>query len=173
MTKGAYVTATDTNPLPLALLKMAAQHQLVPGSGSLTTAYLDILAPGKGTGLGAEVGWDLLRDCDVLVAADCLYNKALSLELAKCCLFVLGQTGLNKTVLVADSQGFHRADFLNALSEGWKSLEKSPLRPEMPPDVELVKMVDVCGSGLLLEGDLTYNITVALLTIRAGPPIPT
>lgn len=212
---GASVTATDTNPLVLRLLRLAAAD-LNPREGSLRTAFFDILDPTAKTPLSflaeegeGEVGpasppagdlidnfprtsLDLLRSCDVLVAADCIYNKLLARGLARCCLDAWaggnGTVGADH-VLAADSQGFHRADFWDALVEGWEraTLARSSSRSALgvhrtdkssiesvcttsensgmssPPPLEAVRMNNVRGSGLILSGDLEYNITVHVL----------
>jgi len=234
---GAHVMATDTNPLPLALLRKASQvaaaaaaaaavHSTANataaaaatggvgavggGFGSLQTAYFDILDPGapapswahaqksreksefrregsegvdEAAGISdflAAEGWDLLLSCDLLVAADCIYNAPLAAALAGCCLAAWTgdkkqgseglplRVGVGASVLVADSQGFHKADFLNALKDGWPAVALSPTPATgvsllNPPELIPVAMKNVSGSGLLIEGDLNYNITVHTL----------
>jgi hypothetical protein len=158
-------------------------------------------------------GWDLLLGCDLLVAADCIYNKPLARALARCCVAAWagvvpaaaaaadsGTQTLSKSepvtechskqlvtgasVLVADSQGFHKTDFLNALKEFWPfhgapnqgfaqnaGSDQSATRDDLSasssvldgPRLLSVAMENVSGSGLLLDGDLNYNITVRAL----------
>lgn len=63
---GADVLATDINDLPLALLEYAAAQPCNEGAGSLTTAKFDLL------------GDEPLPPCDLLIAADCIYNLPLA-----------------------------------------------------------------------------------------------
>ena len=207
------VVATDTNPVPLALLRRGASATTGNGDGTkedpaggapamrLTTAFFDILNSSAA-----------LPDCDVLLAADCIYNKELAEGLARRCVEAAcgdagtvgeggrrGRSGEDQasvleggrrggaSVLLADSQGFHRADFMAALSRYWPPEPPTSEQASIPrrgnpavmtahPDwwypapvaFEEVKMENVQGSGLLIEGDLEYNITVRLLFL---PPL--
>ena len=115
---GAKVVATDSNPLPLALLEYASTRQHVNADGS-----------GSGSGWGSELGslrsmpLNILSDeklprCDLLIGADCIYNAGLARALADRCLEAWAR---GADVMVADSQGFHRADFYDRLVEGWEA----------------------------------------------------
>jgi len=84
-------------------------------------------------------------------------------------------------------QGFHRADFETAIDRGWtqaaaaratlcekaknsgasssgEGMNTHPPENCVRPALESVSM-RVVGSGLLLEGDLDYTITVKLLSL--------
>ena len=144
------VIATDINPLSLQLLGYGAQR--MEGIGNVVEAvHFDLFSS------------EPLPPCDILVAADTLYNEHLAKQVghrlheAIVRSFDVGSSPTK--VLVTDSQQFHGTDFLqekemvelNALFEqgGWKPLQW-----------EIEKLKNVRGSGVLIDEDQTYDVNV-------------
>ncbi len=144
------VIATDINPLSLQLLGYGAQR--MEGIGNVVEAmHFDLFSS------------EQLPPCDILVAADTLYNEHLARQVghrlheAIVRSFDVGDSPTK--VLVTDSQQFHGTDFLqekemvelNALFQqgGWKPLQW-----------ELEKLKNVRGSGVLIDEDQTYDVDV-------------
>lgn len=102
-----------------------------------------------------DLFWDeALPRCDVLVAADVLYNEALAQRVGERVLEVLERNPRPK-VIVTDSQKFHGTDFLRGLNrkKGWNLVWEEYL------------MKNHTGSGLLVEGDQVYDVKARVLVV--------
>ena len=96
-----------------------------------------------------------LPDCDVVVAADILYNEQLAKQVARrCCeIFQLPETN-RPTLIVTDSQKFHGTNFLNLLKDEYPNLKW-----------EERTLHNVTGSGILIEEDQTYDVKARILVL--------
>jgi hypothetical protein len=87
-----------------------------------------------------------LPACDIMVAADVLYNSNLASHVGRRCREAL-EKGVK--ILVTDSQRF--SDFIPELSEHFEvSWEERILH-------------DFTGSGVMINEDQTYNVTARVL----------
>jgi predicted nicotinamide N-methyase len=93
-----------------------------------------------------------LPQCDVMVAADVLYNEHLALHVGRRCLEAV-QKGVK--VLVTDSQRF--TDLLPDLNQR--------LDAEPPMQWNETRLDAFTGSGVMVDEDQTYNVTVRVLGI--------
>lgn len=87
-----------------------------------------------------------LPDCDILIAADVLYNANLAAHVGRRCREALGK---QIRVLVTDSQRF--SDFIPELNKYF------------PVSWEERILHDFTGSGVMVNEDQTYNVTVRVL----------
>ncbi|KAL7548544.1 hypothetical protein ACHAWF_011829 [Thalassiosira exigua] len=149
----AKVVATDVNPLTLKLLEHGAKCD--DRMGSVEARHFD---------LSSE---EPLPRCDIVVAADVLYNPELAMQVGRRLHEAIVRSfeeGTTPTkVIVTDSQKFHGTDFLEELGElrelnslfrenGWE-----PLRWEMH------KLENVEGSGVLVDEDQVYDVEVRMI----------
>ena len=100
-----------------------------------------------------DVRKDSLPACDVLVAADVFYSKDLSIACGRACGAAL-RSKKRPVLISTDSQRYagHTAAFLEALDVDFARFERTTL----PSFV---------GSGLLVEGDQTYDAHVDVLML--------
>lgn len=148
------VVATDINPLTLQLLEYGARDDARIGD-AVEGAYFDLFAP------------DPLPPCDVLVAADVLYNAALAEQVGRrvheAIVRSFEEGAAPARVVVTDSQRFHGTDFLetcaelrdlNALfaDEGWERLAW-----------ETRTLERVRGSGVLVDEDQVYDVEARMI----------
>ena len=148
------VIATDINPLSLQLLEYGAIRIEGIASEVVEAKYFDLFSS------------DPLPECDILVAADTLYNTDLARQVGHRlheAIIRSFEDGLTPTrIIVTDSQKFHGTNFLAEqemmalnviLKEGkWKPLQW-----------ELETLNDFVGSGVLIDDDQTYDVDVRLL----------
>ena len=148
------VIATDINPLSLQLLEYGAIRIEGIASEVVEAKYFDLFSS------------DPLPECDILVAADTLYNADLARQVGHRlheAIIRSFEDGLTPTrIIVTDSQKFHGTNFLAEqemmalnviLKEGkWKPLQW-----------ELETLNDFVGSGVLIDDDQTYDVDVRLL----------
>lgn len=93
-----------------------------------------------------------LPECDVMIAADVLYNEHLASHVGKRCLEALCK---GKKILVTDSQRFtnlvpdlnRHLDIHDAVA--WKERH----------------LDSFTGSGVMVDEDQTYNVTVRVLAV--------
>lgn len=97
---------------------------------------------------------DRLPRCDILVAADVLYNGQLGQQLGLRCQEVLAWEKPPK-ILVSDSQQFPGTDFVPALNK--------KLGTDF--DWEQREIDAFTGSGVLLDEDQTYPVNARVLCI--------
>mmetsp|Transcript_18598 Transcript_18598/g.27648 ORF Transcript_18598/g.27648 Transcript_18598/m.27648 type:complete len:300 (-) Transcript_18598:31-930(-) len=137
------VLATDIHPTTMQLLEHGARHA---GVGHVVeTQFYDI-----------KKRDEPLPECDILVAADVLYNSRLAARIGDVCFRAL-QRDPNVKILVSDSQRFSDTDFVPLLSKG---LRDESIRWEER------YLRDFSGSGVLIDEDQTYNATVRVLAIN-------
>mmetsp|Transcript_12481 Transcript_12481/g.25924 ORF Transcript_12481/g.25924 Transcript_12481/m.25924 type:complete len:355 (-) Transcript_12481:117-1181(-) len=138
------VIATDISKLVLKLLNYGAER-----------AGLGDIIEGRVFDLFSE---EELPDCDVVVAADVLYNELLGMQMGLRCTEILSRPNPPK-LIVTDSQRFHGTDFLPFVN--------AVLEKEGKPQIqwEEHKLEGFTGSGMLVEGDQTYDVTARMLSI--------
>jgi predicted nicotinamide N-methyase len=100
-----------------------------------------------------DVRRDTLPACDVLVAADVFYSKDLSIACGRACGAAL-RTKKRPVLISTDSQRYagHTDAFLEALDVDFARFERTTLP-------------DFVGSGLLVEGDQTYDAHIDVLML--------
>ena len=147
----ASVIACDINAVTLGLLGDAARDG---GVGDVISTKVFDLA-----------GDEPLPRCDVCVFADVLYSKDLSLHIARRCDEALRQADYDGSasanppwLLLTDSQRFHSDLFLSALNER--------RQPSPPLEWERDRLESFTGSGILIEGDQTYDAQICCLDVR-------
>uniref|UniRef100_A0A7S2RH83 Calmodulin-lysine N-methyltransferase n=1 Tax=Rhizochromulina marina TaxID=1034831 RepID=A0A7S2RH83_9STRA len=144
---GGKVIASDVSPLTLEILNWTLVSQVPDAEVSLL--HFDILSD------------DPLPPCDVLISADCIYNRELATRLGERCIEAWSS---GSAVLLADSQGFHRREFTLSLEASWAESPR-PL-PDLP-SIMIANLTDIVGSGLFMEEDIRYNISVRMLELVA------
>ena len=104
-----------------------------------------------------------LPPCDILVAADILYNDDLARQVGHRLYEAITHSSPPK-VIITDSQKFHGTNFLEELKElrelnahlkenGWEILRW-----------ETRKLKDICGSGVLVDEDQVYDVDVRMIS---------
>lgn len=91
-----------------------------------------------------------LPECDVVVAADVLYNEHLATHVGKRCLEAIQN---HCRILVSDSQRF--TDLLPLLNR----------HLDTPVKWKEKRLDSFTGSGVMVDEDQTYNVTVRVLTV--------
>ena len=148
------VIATDINSLTLKLLEYGASNDVRIGD-NLCGEYFDLFS-GKP-----------LPACDILVAADVLYNPELAAQVGLRLhesitrSFNVGITPLK--VIITDSQKFHGTNFLEQTE--LRDLN-SLLRESNVEHLEWksFKLENVCGSGVLVDEDQIYDADVRMIS---------
>jgi predicted nicotinamide N-methyase len=135
------VIALDISPLALQLLQLGAEQA---GVGEMVEA----------------VEWDLfscqpLPKCDILVAADVLYNAELAQQIGIRVMEVLKWES-PPALLITDSQRFHGTDFLGGVNEVFPNRD--------PLQWEYFELQNVRGSGILIAEDQTYDSTTRMVS---------
>jgi predicted nicotinamide N-methyase len=148
------VIATDINPLTLKLLAYGANDD-VRVDDNFSGEYFDLFSDNP------------LPTCDILVAADVLYNPELAnqvgtrLHEAVIRSFDTGDAPLK--VIVTDSQQFHGTNFLDqpdlhALNSLFEENNFERL------EWKSYKLENVCGSGVLVDEDQTYDVAARMIS---------
>jgi len=148
------VVATDINPLTLKLLEYGAKND--DRIADLVEArYFDMFSS------------EPLPPCDILVAADVLYNpdlaKQLGRRLHEAIVRSFDEGSPPTKVIITDSQKFHGTNFLDELIEmqelnalfkegNWEQLKW-----------ETQKLESVCGSGVLVDEDQVYDVDARVI----------
>ena len=136
------VIATDISKLTLKLLKHGAEQA---GLGEIIEPLqFDLYSKER------------LPECDIVVAADVLYNEELAKQIGKRCVEVLNRPNAPKLV-VTDSQRFHGTDFLGDINEDLSSIG-------IELKWEYFMLGNITGSGVMIEGDQTYDAKTRLVT---------
>jgi predicted nicotinamide N-methyase len=135
------VIATDISKLTLKLLNYGADYA---GLG-------DIIQPVQFDLYSKE----LLPECDIVVAADVLYNEDLARQIGKRCVELLSRANAPKLV-VTDSQRFHGTDFLSDVNDQLMDIGK-----ELKWEYFLLQ--NITGSGVMVEGDQIYDAKVRMV----------
>ena len=148
------VIATDINSLSLQLLEYGAERMEGIGSNVIEAKYFDLFSS------------DPLPECDILVAADTLYNAELATQVGNRLHEAIVRSfeeGSSPTkIIVSDSQRFHGTNFLelekmNDLNRIFIEGHWQPLRWEME------SLNNFCGSGVLIDDDQTYDVEVRII----------
>lgn len=138
----AHVLATDNYPLTLALLEYATKRAGL--SHVIDTTLFDICSQ------------DPLPDCDIVIAADVLYNDVLAKEVGRRCVEALSKVPQPR-LIVTDSQRFHGTDFLDSIN-----CERSD-QYKLHWEEKNLEQVEV--SGILINDDQKINVKARLLSI--------
>lgn len=126
------------------------------------------------TTLSSKTVFDLfsnepLPKCDIIVAADVLYNEELATQIGRRCLEALKPLSPSSPppkLIVTDSQNFHGTDFLGMVN-GHED------RVGLPPLVwEVEVLANFTGSGVMIEEDQLYDVTVRTLSTGWGAVEP-
>ena len=138
-----HVIATDNNPMSLAILDHSISsapfcHDIVE------TRIFDVFSS------------ESLPPCDVLVAADVLYNEQLAGQIGRRFVEALSLDPI-PTIVITDSQRFHGTDFLETINS-----QRSKNDWYMWKERNLEK-VEV--SGILIDDDQRINVKARLLSI--------
>ena len=136
-----HVLATDNYPLTLALLEYATKRAGL--SHVIDTKLFDICSQ------------DPLPDCDIVIAADVLYNDVLAKEVGRRCVEALSKVPQPR-LIVTDSQRFHGTDFLDSIN-----CERSD-RYKLHWEEKNLEQVEV--SGILINDDQKINVKARLLS---------
>jgi predicted nicotinamide N-methyase len=146
MLGAATVTATDIHPTTLKLLQYGAEQAGL--SGIISTAILDLFSN------------EPLPVCDLIVVADVLYNERLAAQVAVRCLEAR-QCQPPPVILVSDSQRFvHK--FEGDLNEKLSSIRDRKVAWENR------WLPNFTGSGVLIDGDQTYDVKARVLWMGLG-----
>jgi len=151
---GAKVVATDISPLTLKLLEHGAEVE-TRIDNTFEARYFDLFSD------------DVLPECDILIAADVLYNPELASQVGRRLHEAIVRSfeeGLPPTkIICTDSQRFHATNFLNEVEE---LQELNNMFKEN--DWEHLKWVthklnNVCASGVLVDDDQVYDVDVRMI----------
>ena len=99
---------------------------------------------------------DDLPECDVVIAADILYNEHLSMQIGARCKEMFDREPQPKLV-VTDSQRFHGTDFLIALNEERDKDSKLSWNYHL--------LQNITASGVAIDGDQVYDAKTRILSI--------
>lgn len=139
------VIAIDISKLTLKLLRFGAEQA---GVG-------DIVEPLQFDLFSGEP----LPPCDILVAADVLYNEELARQIGKRVIEVQSR-GSPPALLITDSQRFHGTDFLQEVNDVFPD--------RLPLEWEYFELQNVRGSGVMISGDQTYDATTRMVSMGWG-----
>jgi predicted nicotinamide N-methyase len=147
----SHVIATDVFPLTLKLLEYGARQANI--SDRISTQRFDLFSN------------DPLPDCDVMVVADVIYNERLGAQIGVRCeeLLTRPTSHGDAKLIVTDSQRFDGTDFVPRLNKRLSIHDPSYLSTPLQWKEQLLE--NVTGSGVLIEEDQTYNVTVRLLSV--------
>jgi len=139
------VIAIDISKLTLKLLTFGAEQA---GCGDIVQPMQFDLFSGES-----------LPPCDIMVAADVLYNEELAHQIGKRVIEVQ-RRGSPPAILITDSQRFHGTDFLEGVNEVFPNL------PALKWDH--FELQNVRGSGVMISGDQTYDATTRMVSTGWG-----
>uniref|UniRef100_A0A7S4W6V0 Uncharacterized protein n=1 Tax=Ditylum brightwellii TaxID=49249 RepID=A0A7S4W6V0_9STRA len=143
------VIATDINKLTLRLLKFGAEKMGL--DGIIEGTVFDLFSS------------DPLPKCDIVVAADVLYNEYLATQIGLRCHEILSLKN-PPSLVVTDSQRFHGTDFLQALNERLRSKDGKV----KPLEWKECTLEQVTSSGVLVKEDQTYDVKTRMVSIGWG-----
>lgn len=148
------VIATDINSLTLKLLEYGAANDERIGD-SVEGKYFDLFSDKP------------LPACDILIAADVLYNpelgKQVGLRLHEAITRSFEEGAPPTKVIITDSQKFHGTNFLEAVTE-LKELNALFEENDWEQLMWKTQMLEnVCGSGVLIDEDQTYDVEVRMI----------
>lgn len=136
------VIATDINKLTLKLLKYGADFAGL--ADIIDCREFDLFSKDK------------LPECDIVIAADILYNERLAAQVGVRCREIFEREPQPK-LIVTDSQRFHGTDFLIALNQERNDASKLCWGYHV--------LSNVTGSGVAIDGDQTYDVKTRMLSI--------
>lgn len=137
------VIALDISKLTLRLLKFGCEQA---GVGDVVEPTLFDLFSDQP-----------LPDCDVMVAADVLYNEELAAQIGKRVTEVL-RRNIPPAILVTDSQRFAGTDFLPDVNKNFPDQD--------PLDWSFFELKNFRGSGVMMDTDQTYDATTRMISIN-------
>jgi predicted nicotinamide N-methyase len=154
------VVATDIHPTTLLQLRCGVDHaDQIVNKDVVNCQLLDLFS-----------NHPLPTPCDLLVVADVLYNQELASQVCRRCADALEQNP-NVRILITDSQRFVPTfiDELNTALEGaWKKgMSSSRLACPRAWHGEIV--MRFTGSGVIIEGDQTYDVRVQTIWVGLLP----
>lgn len=148
------VIATDINPLTLKLLEHGAKVDDRIGN-TVEAKFFDLFSD------------QALPACDILIAADVLYNSDLAKQVGRRLheaivrSFEEGRPPVK--VIITDSQQFHGTNFLEELAELLELNELFEQNNWEQLKWETQKLENVCGSGVLIDEDQIYDVDVRVV----------
>ena len=147
-----FVMATDIHPTTLRQLEFGASQQPNIPEGVINTQILDLFAH--------ENEQPIPSTYDLLVVADVLYNEQLANQV---CRRIAEALAKNKKmrVLVTDSQRF----VPSFTSELEKCLKEKQVVVSSPIEWQETTLQKFTGSGVCINEDQTYDVTVRTLWI--------
>jgi len=150
------VIATDIHPTTLQQLEfgVSRNEQLSSSDTIVRTEILDLFRSKKEQPIPSP--------CDLLVVADVLYNEELATQVCRRCAEALEENPEIR-ILVTDSQRFVPG-FVDELNNALGQVTSSPLdEPLATWKVETMKNFE--GSGVIIDEDQTYDVTVQSLWV--------
>jgi hypothetical protein len=131
----------DISKLTLKLLRFGAEQAGV--GGVVEPVLFDLFSQ------------DELPECDILVAADVLYNKELAQQIGKRVVEVLSRDS-PPSLLITDSQRFHGTDFLQDVND--------IVSDQAPLEWKYFELQNIWASGVMIDGDQTYDATTRMVS---------
>ena len=147
------VLATDIHPTTLQQLELGVSRNKNIPSTVVRTQVLDLFRTREEQPMPSP--------CDLLVAADVLYSEQLATQVIRRCAEAL-EANPSIKILVTDSQRFVPT-FLEELNEALAKVATNQPIPQATWTVETMKNFE--GSGVIIEEDQTYDVTVQSLWI--------
>eukprot|EP00578_Thalassiosira_sp_NH16_P018318 CAMPEP_0181094044 /NCGR_PEP_ID=MMETSP1071-20121207/9778_1 /TAXON_ID=35127 /ORGANISM="Thalassiosira sp., Strain NH16" /LENGTH=914 /DNA_ID=CAMNT_0023176337 /DNA_START=206 /DNA_END=2950 /DNA_ORIENTATION=- len=148
------VIATDINPLTLKLLEHGAKVDDRIGN-TVEAKFFDLFSD------------QALPACDILIAADVLYNSDLAKQVGRRLHEAIVQSFEEGRppvkVIITDSQQFHGTNFLEELAELLELNELFEQNNWEQLKWETQKLENVCGSGVLIDEDQIYDVDVRVV----------
>jgi predicted nicotinamide N-methyase len=137
------VLATDNHPAALKLLEYGAKYSRY--DNMIKTEYFDISSTVS------------LPVCDLIIAADVLYNDKIAAHVARRC-EEARRLPCPPIILISDSQRFvHHFD--NDLNSRLTAINQPPVQ------WKLYNLASFTGSGIMVDDDQTYDIKVHFMWI--------
>jgi len=156
------VVATDIHPTTLQQLEFGvSRNEQLTSTGILRTEILDLF--------GTQQEQPIPSPCDLLVVADILYSVQLAKQVCVRCAEAL-EANPKIRILITDSQRFV-PDFIDDLNEALTNVVLSSRtqaggsREEPLAIWKVETMESFEGSGVIIEEDQTYDVTVQSLWI--------
>lgn len=139
------VIALDIANLSLKLLKFGATQACV--GDIIKPVQFDLFSKEK------------LPDCDIVVAADVMYNEDIAMQIGERCVELLTRENPPK-LIITDSQRFHGTDFLDGVN-----LRLEGKCEHVPLQWECIDLENFRGSGVMIDGDQTYDATTRMVSV--------
>lgn len=136
------VIALDVSGLTLKLLQYGAEKA---GVGGIVQPTMFDLFSGEP-----------LPECDILVAADVLYNSELAEQIGRRVIEVL-ERDVPPCLVVTDSQRFHGTDFLPDVNNCFPD--------RLPLEWQYFELKNVKGSGVMIDGDQMYDALTRMVSV--------